>query len=293
MVKSAEFTILSIIVICEKSIKINFFVEKIANLSINFSYLQKIEFIIKIKLIMKSKIFTIISIFLITTFIMSAEIKSPDFAYPKQVAKDSEKQLKSAIKRGDDPAVLRAIMNLTLAQSQVSNTSLSENLHKIQEIKDADGTSPALKAMSALVMVDIYKSIYSENRWTYDNRQLPLLPLPKNYDEWSGEHFKSVILELIKEAVSEKEALLKVGICDYSSVLNFDNDKTKIYYPTLYDFVANYAISFVSDLFIIRHFTKEWLCTSDEFIQKTNDISDENVFSIVLKRTGIYITPAH
>ena len=230
---------------------------------------------------MKSKIFTIISIFLITTFVMSAEIKSPDFAYPKQVAKDSEKQLKNAIKNGDDPAVLRAIMNLTLAQSQVSNTSLSENLHKIQEIKDADGTSPALKAMSALVMVDIYKSIYSENRWTYDNRQLPLLPLPKNYDEWSGEHFKSVILELIKEAVSEKEALLKVGICDYSSVLNFDNNKTKIYYPTLYDFVANYAISVVSDLFIIRHFTKEWLCASDEFIQKTNDISDENVHFVI------------
>ena len=133
---------------------------------------------------MKIKLTTLIIILITSTFIsMANEFKTPDFAYPKQVAKDSEKELKNAIKNGNDIATIRAVMNLTLAESQVSNTSLKNNLSKIQEIKDSNASSPVLKAMSALIMADIYKDIYMENRWNYDRRELPLLPLPKDYNE--------------------------------------------------------------------------------------------------------------
>ena len=220
---------------------------------------------------------------------MANEFKTPDFAYPKQVAKDSEKELKNAIKNGNDIATIRAVMNLTLAESQVSNTSLKNNLSKIQEIKDSNASSPVLKAMSALIMADIYKDIYMENRWNYDRRELPLLPLPKDYNEWSGEQFRTVIFDLLKEAVSRQDALAAEKISDYSGVLKFETAKTAVYYPTLFDFVANYAVEAVTDLAEVANVPGIWMCTEFEFLSLQNRIADEHssfvidVFKSLLK----------
>ena len=239
---------------------------------------------------MKIKLTTLIIILITSTFIsMANEFKTPDFAYPKQVAKDSEKELKNAIKNGNDIATIRAVMNLTLAESQVSNTSLKNNLSKIQEIKDSNASSPVLKAMSALIMADIYKDIYMENRWNYDRRELPLLPLPKDYNEWSGEQFRTVIFDLLKEAVSRQDALAAEKISDYSGVLKFETAKTAVYYPTLFDFVANYAVEAVTDLAEVANVPGIWMCTEFEFLSLQNRIADEHssfvidVFKSLLK----------
>ena len=37
---------------------------------------------------------------------LNAEVKAPDFAFPKKVATDSEKNLKTAIKNGDEQGIV-------------------------------------------------------------------------------------------------------------------------------------------------------------------------------------------
>lgn len=207
---------------------------------------------------------------------LNAEVKAPDFAFPKKVASDSEKSLKTAIKNGDDSGIVRSIIDLTLAKSAVSENNLPEMLKQIEKISNEPSSSLQLKAILNLVSADIYKSIYTDNRWTYNRRNLPLEPLPADYTEWSGEQFRMVIKNYILKSLEDKDNLINTPITDYNSVITVE-DKTERLFPTLFDFVAYKAIELIENI-NDRDVTLplRWLCGIDFFISSDFSNKAEN-----------------
>ncbi len=97
----------------------------------------------------------------------------------------------------------------------------------------------------SLLQADIYASVYSRNRWKYDERKSPLLPLPTDFSEWSGEQFRHVVDSLTASATGHHADLSQVPLKDYLSVIAIDKN-SEMFYPTLFDFVAYKSLSLVT-----------------------------------------------
>ncbi len=176
----------------------------------------------------------------------AATPKQPDFAYPKTVSTQSEKNLAKAMAEADRPGIARSLMDYYLAQTAISADKSSDALSRIGEVTRKVG-DPALKGVLYLLQADIYNGIYRNHRWKYDGRDIPLLPLPDDYNLWSGEQFKTKILALVDSSLVFAPQLGQVPLKSYKSVINADA-QTYIYYPSLYDFVANRSITIMSGL---------------------------------------------
>lgn len=119
---------------------------------------------------------------------------SPDFAYPKNVKKDADKALASAVASGDwQKATLAAIQTVT-ASNLISNDSAAESISRLERLTQQAPAEwqPALM----LIEADIYNSIYDDIRWKANDRQLPADSIPSSPYEWSRDIFAEKVLSL-------------------------------------------------------------------------------------------------
>lgn len=142
----------------------------------------------------------------------------PDFAYPKTVITNSESSLKSSLAAGNDIEALRALMDYALAQGSIGSENLPAAIDKVKET-EPKLKSDGAKAFAKLLLADMYRTIFNANSYVYNNRQLPLTPLPADYTEWSGDQFRAEILKLCNAALSNPEALQCIDISDYSKLV--------------------------------------------------------------------------
>lgn len=171
---------------------------------------------------------------------VSRGAKAPDFAFPKTVSQQASKALATSLQTGDGQGVIRALMDYTLAESAIGGDNVPACLAKIDSVKNVV-SEPAVKSVLDILEAVIYNNVYSQARWTYDRRNSPLLPLPADCKEWSGEQFRYRIGTLIDAALADSVALRKIPLAKYDKVITQDR-MTAVYYPTLYDFVAHQAL---------------------------------------------------
>lgn len=174
------------------------------------------------------------------------ELPTPDFAYPKTVAKNAEKDLGIALKTGNDIAALRAMMDFGLAQGQIGKENLPDVVNRVKNLCQEMST-PEGQALAELLLANIYKSIFEADKYVYNRRELPATPLPDDYTQWSGEQFRNEIFRLCKDALSKQEALQRTPLRNFESIITCDQ-ASAIYFPTLFDFVAHNSISLLSTL---------------------------------------------
>lgn len=181
----------------------------------------------------------LISIWLILLTAFTAAAKKnniPDFAFPKQVVKQSESQLKSALKSADGPATLRALINLTVAEDAIDTQRVNAALQQIRE------TRAAVKDSVTASMIDVLEArllfeVYNSNSYAFDRRLTPELPLPADVAEWNGKQFRSRIDALLTRALANSVALSKVEIAKWASVITLP-EYSELYYPSLLDFTG-------------------------------------------------------
>ena len=133
-----------------------------------------------------------------------AQPSKPDFAFPKTVSKNAEKELKSAIRRNDGPATVRYLMDYCLAQTRINperTDAVSNYAAKIQR----SVKSPVTKAMIELLRADITDS-------------------------------DSLAMETIHDYSG---SLMSAPVGEWKDVINADSS----YFPSLYDFGASIAIN--------------------------------------------------
>lgn len=178
----------------------------------------------------------------------SKKIVEPDFAFPKTVAQNAESRLNSALKSSDGIGVVRALIDYTLAQNAISSENMPKALELVKKIA-AEEKETDIKTLLNLLTARLYYEKYTSSKWIYDERELPLSPLPDDVDQWSGDQFRSVIEHYCSEALAHKEILKAKPLKDYAELIDAaSGDITYVYFPTLMDFVAYSVIDLLDNL---------------------------------------------
>lgn len=224
-------------------------------------------------------------------FSLGRAASTPDFAFPEKVTKQAEANLKTALKQGDGPATVEALVQIGIAQGEIDSNDLPAVIKRVDEIRVKD-SDPVTKAILALVEAKMYQSMYDDDRWTYNERQLPLEPLPADIREWSGEQYRGKIQELCLEAVSPVEALSAQKVTSWPKVVVADA-LTAQYYPTLYDFTANQVIQILREQVADSYpMGGAWLKSANDFLALSTEylpIPQRYIASIYQNLTRLHL----
>ena len=148
------------------------------------------------------KIFpTFLLIFFFSQVKASDSFKTPDFAFPQTVVQESDSLLQVSLAQGNGLMVLRSAMDLCVAKNLLSDSEsvcYSKGLMNSIALK----LTGNYQRLAYLLEATILKSEYSMNPGLYDSRKLPLDgEFPEDPLEWSGEMYKTSILNLIEKAI--------------------------------------------------------------------------------------------
>lgn len=170
--------------------------------------------------------------------------ETPDFAFPQTVSDNAEHKLSQALEKGESVEALRAAMQMTIARDLVSNDNYKKGIELF------DSLSKKLPApysqLAALLEARLYADIYNSSRWTYNNRTLPLSPVPANVTAWSRDIFSAKIRGLVADMFSDVNAAKETGIEKVARIV----DNTSIWEKrgmTVYDFMTMQAVELLSD----------------------------------------------
>ena len=194
-----------------------------------------------------------ISLFLISITGFSAQLSAkkniePDFAFPQEVSQQAEENLKQALKENDGNAVVRSLIDYSVAVDKINSDSIQSTIKKIETII-AKEKSPCTKAILNTLLLEIYSNIYDSYEGIIAKREKVGTDTPADINEWSKADFEIKIDALCNEILIDSDALKNAQLKDYEKLITH-NDLTFIFYPTLYDFAIYHITSTISDIFI-------------------------------------------
>lgn len=181
------------------------------------------------------RLLSIILLYITAMSLFSANNK-PDFAFPATVSQNAEKDLEKAISQHDSHAAMNALIRYNISQSMIDPASYPIIIKKTEEVSEMFAKDK-LHGLYLALLSKIYYDLYNSDKWKFDQRELPLSPLPDNIMEWSGEQFKSKICSLAIESVTGKnlKGLSDCPISKYSDLITYKYP-ADLYFPTLLDF---------------------------------------------------------
>lgn len=159
---------------------------------------------------------------------VSASNAIPDFAFPQEVKESTDSLLEVSLKEGNQLMTLRSALNLCIADNILKDSETARgDIVLFDSI--AKSLSGAYRSLGFLIEAEILKEEYASNSGVYDQRNLPLdSPYPDDPQEWSGDMFKTRILELVKEATTGMESLPDLSISEISPLIEDTNSALKI-----------------------------------------------------------------
>lgn len=198
----------------------------------------------------------------------STKANTPDFAYPKQVIKNADKLLQKALAENNEAEALRALINLEIANVSISNERVDSMLHVIGGVTQRF-TQPDTRALAQLLTANIYADVYNSIRYEANHRNIPLLPYADKVSLWSGDQFRRRIYNLLDSALMPADALFAKSITSYPEIISIDRS-SRVYYPTLYDFVAAKAIDMLKNISQTGSiFPLSRMCEANKFVQSS------------------------
>lgn len=164
----------------------------------------------------------------------SSTFEKPDFAYPRDVIRDADAALAQAVKAGDAPVQLLALMQKTKAAESIDADSLKTSIAEVMRY-GARLKTPDAKAMFNLYAAELYNKYRMDYRWNMSGRTLPEGPRPADIAEWDGKAFIEVVDSLLAEAWKIAD---DTSLEQWSKAVKADR-LTRTYYPAVCDFVAS------------------------------------------------------
>ncbi len=163
---------------------------------------------------------------------------APDFAFPKKVEQQAERDLRDALRSGNCDGVVNALVRKGLAQTAVSVDSLPVVLSEISQVR-MEEKDPVMRAVLAVLEAKIYGDLYTKDRWTVDQRPaIAAVAVTDDYNLWNGELFGRKVRSLVEDALRDRDVLLATPIDAYKESVEIDGEAARTFYPTMFDFVA-------------------------------------------------------
>lgn len=161
---------------------------------------------------------------------------TPDFAFPKTVAKNAEAEYERARKSGNGLEMIRAAIQLDLAAAQISADSFPVAIARFEDI--ASSAKAPYSNLALLLEARLYSDIYSSKPYVFDNRSLPISPLPENVMEWSAPMFRNKVSELVDKALSDNNSVCAtIPLAEIKPILKNADDAIKAGFSVL-DFMS-------------------------------------------------------
>ena len=108
----------------------------------------------------------------------------PDFAYPKQVSQQAETNLNNALKNHDGNAVVRSLIDYSIAQSLINTDSIQPIINKIEQVAVKE-KNPCTNALLNTLLCQIYCNYYeSTKRHSVNQRAVIDAESPIDITEW-------------------------------------------------------------------------------------------------------------
>lgn len=163
--------------------------------------------------------------------------ESPDFAFPKKVEQQAERDLLASLRSGNGDGVVNALVRKGLAQVAVSLDSLPAVLSEIDRVRSEE-KNPVTRGVLAVLEAKIYGDLYTKDRWTIDQRpEIAARAVTDDYNLWNGTMFVRKVRSLVGDALSDIDTLKATPIDAYGESVEIEG-AARTFYPTMFDFVA-------------------------------------------------------
>lgn len=122
----------------------------------------------------------------------------PDFAFPVEVETRADSALRAAVDRKDYRTALQALIQLWVARTSVDASRAGACIAETDSVCAA--FPEPWRGVGRLLEASMMRRVYERNMWQYNQRNLPLEPIPSSMSEWSRDHFALRVLDLTRQA---------------------------------------------------------------------------------------------
>lgn len=159
---------------------------------------------------------------------------------PRSAAGIVDQILHRAIQEKNGPQVIKALIHqgkYDLALDMQNDTLIFRNLNEMTK----KSTDVVEQSVLHSMLGELYLQYYSRDRWTIDRRTELGDFVPSDMKEWTREIFYRKVTEHLNASLVSENELLNADVVSFAAVVETGKD-SRIFYPTMYDFLANRAI---------------------------------------------------
>lgn len=161
--------------------------------------------------------------------------KTPDFAFPETVGNNADVALKEALASGNDVMALKAAIQLVVSRNLISKDNYKESITLFSDL--AGKLKAPYSQLATMLEAQLYSSIYETTPGVFNNRSLPLTPVPENVMEWSRDIFAAKVTSLISDAFRDVEVARATPLSAISTLIENGKDAEKMG-MSVYDFMT-------------------------------------------------------
>lgn len=166
--------------------------------------------------------------------------KTPDFAFPQTVGDNAGVALEKALATGDDVAALRAAMQKVIADNLVSKENLDKGIALFRDLSEK--LSSPFSSLALLLESELYCSVYRQTPWVYNNRAIPLTPVPEDITAWSRDIFSAKVASVVSEAFQNTGDAREMPLSSIQEIISDWKDAADSG-MTVYDFMVLRGVS--------------------------------------------------
>jgi len=174
--------------------------------------------------------------------VMELEQKS----LPQSASAEVDRILRRAMEDENGPQIIKALIHqgkYDLAVDVQNDTIIFRKLIQMAEESDDVTEQSVLHSM----LGELYLQYYRKDQWNIRQRTELGDFVPADMKEWTRNIFSDKVVKHLNASLSAQDELEKVLVERYDAVVTLGSD-SRVYYPTMYDFLARRAIDIFSQI---------------------------------------------
>lgn len=198
--------------------------------------------------------------------------------------------LEKAIADKNNTQVIKALIYKNKYKRQIDNNDNKGIFTDLQALAD-QSVNPSEKALLYSMLAELYLDSYNSDTWNINQRTKLVDLVPEDMDEWSSNIFSNKIIENLDLSIKEVAKLKKHSDKEYDDIILIGADGTK-YYPTLYDFLMDRAITIAKSIISIGNEESDISSTglkAEQFILPAGEYIKLNINAGIDKKQIVWL----
>lgn len=207
---------------------------------------------------MNKKILSLVILFLISMNIFSQHTKKDyddqwtkvqEFmgkSLPQSAIKETEAILNKATTEKKTSQIIKAYIYLDVLQKEIDRDTENGITQKLEELITKTN-KPEEHVLIHSILASEYYKIYRQDRWNINQRTNLSNSIPADIKEWTANIFVDKIYDHLEASVKDKKLLEQSTTSIYEDIIQLGVD-SRVYQPTLYDFIMCRAIEIAKNL---------------------------------------------